>query len=196
MRFKTFRTNTIFTEVFTKQDWDFFNAAYAKTTPLTTPLTTHEKDRRGIARGWITDVLQIFADSVNLTFAQAKQLFETGESGAIVRMHMRMHSELQEKLDYLIKLAPRNEEGQIIESIPLRDLRKEVADLKRTTNLDPADVAAYVREKWTRALSIQHPAFSRHAISGASIAKKGEAPKIGDKVKRKSALNERSSSLV
>lgn len=168
----------VFTEVLTGIDRKYVEAAYGIGAK---DLTAAEKDKRGRARRWLTDVLNVFAESIDTSFAQAKQLVESGNASKLKDLHARMLPPLHATLEQASKLAQRDpESGQIIETLTMSQLKKQIRDLQKTTQLADEDVVAFVREKWVRALSLPHPAFERHLISGKAQVRQTEkkAPEV------------------
>jgi hypothetical protein len=164
MKFSKFAQASILTEVFTKQDWDYFNAAYGigfKPTPDGKD-DSIAKAKKGRARAWIRDVLDVFAQSLDIEFGEAKMVFERPSMPALKRMYGRLADQAKSVIAEMDRLK-----------LPTDHLdRKRVTtkylELRKLADMDPSDLQNVVRTAWTRALSLPHPAFQRHLISGKS----------------------------
>jgi hypothetical protein len=178
MKFNSFKTSPL-TEVFTKQDWDYFNSAYGiGYKSIDGKLTPAEKAKRGRARKWIIDVLDVFALKLDITTAQAKQLFELGNPATIRDIYKRVLPGLREQLKAIPAL--RNDEGKPT-SLMYLALEEKIRELTKMSEMEVQDIVNVVRAEWTRALSLQHPAFERHLMSGKSSVRQGEESKVQGK---------------
>jgi hypothetical protein len=186
MNFNKFATSPL-TEVFTKQDWDYFNSAYGiGYKSVDGKLTAAEKAKRGRARKWIISVLDVFALKLDITTAQAKQLFELGDCAAIKSIYRRMLPAMEDQLSRMPRSDLNGGEDEtevqsIYASTAGQELHARVKTLKKMSEMESQDVINAVRAEWTRALSIQHPAFERHLMSGKSGVRQGEESKVQGK---------------
>lgn len=161
-KFNKFKTGPL-TEVITKQDWDYFNAAYG--IGIKDPTSAAAKAKKGRARNWLMSVFEVFAMKMDLDTAQAKHLFEQGDCTAVKAIYRRRIPGLREQMRAFVKLNATS-------SLPAQQLEERIKMHVKLSEMDNQDIINAVRSEWTRALSLPHPMFERHLVSGKSQVQK------------------------
>ena len=151
--------NSPLTEVFTKQDWNYFNSAYG--VGVKDPTLAVEKDKKGRARKWIMDVFEVFAMKLDLDVGQAKFVFERFSADGLKRIYARRLPILREQMQKLVQ-------AKTTRTTEFEALEERIKMMVKLSEMDNQDLINAVRAEWTRALSLPHPAFDRHLISGKS----------------------------
>ena len=167
MKFSRFAQGSILTEVFTKLDWNYFNAAYGIGETEASRLTPAGKAKRGRARKWIIDVLEVFALKLDIDISQAKMVFERPDMPALRRIYTKRQDALRAELRYYVQ-------HDMLNSKPAAELEERIKQVTKFVEMASEDLANMVRAEWLRALSLPHPAFERHLISGKSNVRQSE----------------------
>jgi hypothetical protein len=68
-----------------------------------------------------------------------------------------------------------------LESKPATELEDRIKMMVKMSEMDGQDLVNAIRAEWTRALTLPHPAFQRHLISGNASARKDENVKVDGK---------------
>lgn len=179
MNFKTpYNSSSIFTEVMTGRDKQTFELAYRgpmvrdKKDPLKLVADISRMADVGVAREWVSSVLHLWAEKLPLNFALAVQVFQTGDTHAVVRHYARILTALNIELQDMHKI-----QNDDIRAMRVAQVQDAIKQAEIVTNMDTLHLNNWLREQWVWALTLTHTPSKRVNSFSGKLENKVSAPK-------------------
>lgn len=127
-------------------------------------------------RSWVTDVIHLWVDKIEIPFSLGVQVVFTGDTQAVQRHWRRKLTPLEASRAEVLKIPDETFRQQ-----KLQELNKKLEEVHQVSGWDLADLNSWLREHWVFALTLTPPTMRVHTFSGKlEAAPKTARPKVGE----------------
>jgi hypothetical protein len=169
------KDRNIFCEVFGPTDHFFFDTAFSAHDKPVRGQARHLSDDLGRCRGWVKQVITIWAGRVVIPDSLAFQVITTGDYGAVQRHYNRRHSELLKQRQPLLQIKDDAEKHRALEA---HEKLEKAAEIVIHMGLD--DVRNWLRGIWVECLSLDKPVKRSYHSDFRTLPKMKPTEKVGE----------------